>query len=245
MFLLVATGSISAENLYAEADERITVWIAGDSTASIYKESLSPRKGWGQVFDRYFDGSVIIRNEAVSGRSTKSYIDEGRLDRILFSIKPNDYLFIQFGHNDEKKDDPERYTEPHSVYKNNLRKFIEKARKTHAIPILLTPVSRRSFKNDKISDSHGEYPSVVRELGKELNVPVIDITEKSRVLFEKLGSEGTKKIFLILSPGESPHYPKGVEDNTHFQEQGALEIARLVSDGIRELNLPLAQHLKK
>ncbi|WHY69923.1 rhamnogalacturonan acetylesterase [Neobacillus sp. SuZ13] len=225
----------------------ITVYLAGDSTVSDYSCSFAPRAGWGQFIHRYFDNTIVVRNAATPGRSSKSFIAEGRLESILKQIKKGDYLLIQFGHNDEKMYKPSRYTEPYTTYKSYLKQYIDGARAKQAIPVLVTPVERRSFTDDgRARNSHGEYPRAMKELGLEEHVPVIDLTAKSRVLFQELGPDRTKDVFLWLDPGENKNYPKGVQDNTHFQVAGAKEIARLVVEGIKESNMvTLQDRLKK
>ncbi|XEC93289.1 rhamnogalacturonan acetylesterase [Paenibacillus tarimensis] len=218
----------------------VSVYLAGDSTVSGYSSSAAPRAGWGQVIGEMFDRKVTVKNHAASGRSSKSFIDEGRLDVILSLIEKGDYLFIQFGHNDEKSNDPTRYTEPYTTYKSYLKQYIDGAREKGAVPILVTPVERRGFTADgAVKQTHGEYPAAMKELGMEDQVPVIDLTAKSQKLFEQLGPEGTKDVFLWLDAGESPNYPDGIQDNTHFQEKGAKQIAELVIEGMRELELNL------
>lgn len=226
---------------------RITVFLAGDSTVSDYSSSFAPRAGWGQFIHRYFDDTIVVKNAATPGRSSKSFIAEGRLESILKQIKKGDYLFIQFGHNDEKKNDPSRYTEPYSTYKSYLKQYIDGARAKQAIPVLVTPVERRNFTNEgRALNSHGEYPTAMKELGMEKHVPMIDLTAKSKGLFQELGPDRTKDVFLWLEPGENKNYPNGVQDNTHFQVAGAKEIARLVVEGIKESNLvTLQDRLKK
>ncbi|MBT2758995.1 rhamnogalacturonan acetylesterase [Mesobacillus foraminis] len=238
------TASASTEN---SNKNTISVYLAGDSTVSSYDQPLAPRMGWGQVLDRYFDDKIVVKNEASSGRSSKSFIDEGRLDAILDEIEKGDYLFIQFGHNDQKIEDPSRYTEPYSTYKSYLKQYIDGARAKNALPVLVTPVERRRFTAEGLArDSHGEYPAAMKELAKEENVPVIDLTAKSKSLFQELGPEATKEVFLWLEPGEHMNYPEGVQDNTHFQEAGAEKIAVLVAEGLKELKLvPLRNHLYK
>lgn len=225
----------------------ITVYLAGDSTVSDYSSSLAPRAGWGQVLNRFFDDKIVVKNEASSGRSSKSFIDEGRLKSILDQIEKGDYLFIQFGHNDEKKEDPTRYTEPYSTYKSYLKQYIDGARAKQAIPVLVTPVERRRFsEKGRARDTHGEYPAAMKELGMEENVPVIDLTAKSKALFQELGPERTKDVFFWLDAEENKNYPNGVHDNTHFQEAGAEKTASLVLEGIEESMLvPLRNHILK
>ncbi|MDZ5472286.1 rhamnogalacturonan acetylesterase [Bacillus sp. 31A1R] len=226
---------------------KVTVFLAGDSTVSNYTESLAPRAGWGQMIGTFFDEDVVIINAAKSGRSSKSFIEEKRLKKILRQIDKGDYLFIQFGHNDQKAYDPNRYTDPHTTYKSYLKNYIDGARKKKAIPVLVTSVERRFFLKDGVAgNSHGDYQKAMIELGKEENVPVIDLASNSRTLFNKLGPEKTKELFLWLEPGESENFPDGIQDDVHFKEHGAREIARLVVEGIRELNLePLSTHIKK
>jgi lysophospholipase L1-like esterase len=228
-------------------EKPITVYLAGDSTVSDYSSSLAPRAGWGQVLNQFFDNQVVVKNEATPSRSSKSFIDEGRLDTILNEIEKGDYLFIQFGHNDEKIKDPNRYTEPYSTYKNYLKQYIDGARAKQAIPVLVTPVERRYFTVDgDLSRTHGDYPAAMKELGLEEHVPVIDLTAKSHALFQKLGPKSTKEVFLCLDAHENGNYPNGVQDNTHFQKTGAKMIAQLVIDGIKESNLmTLTNHLEK
>lgn len=233
-----------SENLAAA--DKVTIYIAGDSTACNYEAARSPRTGWGQVLEQFFTDQVSVANEAISGRSSKSFIEEGALDRILSRIKPNDYLLIQFGHNDEKKSDPVRYTEPNTTFKTYLTQYIQGARSKGAIPVLLTPINRLGFDgNGKVVPTHGDYPKAMMELAKAEQVPLIDLTEKTKVLMENLGLEKSISLFLHLKPGESPNYPSGSKDNTHLRLEGAMEVARLVVEGIKENNLPVAQYLIK
>jgi lysophospholipase L1-like esterase len=253
-FLLLMVSTLVLGNLYADAAKSekrhknlITIYLAGDSTVSDYDGKAAPRAGWGQVLGGFFDDKVIVENEASSGRSSKSFIDEGRLDAILKQIEKGDYLFIQFGHNDQKIEDPSRYTEPYTTYKSHLKQYIDGARAKKAVPVLITPVERRRFTAEGIArDSHGEYPKAMMELAEEENVPLIDLTAKSKALFQELGPEGTKDVFLWLEEGEHVNYPQGMEDNTHFQEDGAGRIAGLVIEEMRELKLvPLRTHILK
>jgi lysophospholipase L1-like esterase len=247
--LITGTSFVKAEHLEIENTHknRITVYLAGDSTVSDYSRNVAPRTGWGQVFNRFFDDKIVVKNEASSGRSSKSFIDEGRLVSVLNQIEKGDYLFIQFGHNDEKIEDPSRYTEPYSTYKSYLKQYIDGARAKQAIPVLVTPVERRRFTEEGIArDSHGEYPAAMKELSLKENVPVIDLTLKSKALFQELGPDRTKDVFLWLEAGENENYPNGIQDNTHFQEAGAEKIARLVLEGIKESKLvPLRNHISK
>lgn len=214
----------------ASAATPVHVYVAGDSTASTYVSSLAPRAGWGQALPVFLTSDASVVNMAKSGASSKSFIDLGLLDRILAVIKRGDYLLISFGHNDEKIDDPSRYTEPSTTYKQYLSRYIDKSRAKGAIPVLVTSVERRHFDGaGRISPSHGAYPAAMRELAAAKGVSLVDLTASSTALWNRVGVEGTKKYFMILKAGQYPNYPDGSQDNTHFQAFGAIEVARLVA----------------
>jgi len=223
----------------------VTIFLAGDSTCAIKLPEKRPETGWGEMFGKFFkDGKVAIENRAMNGRSTKTFINEGRWQAIIDNLKKGDYVFVQFGHNDSSKEKGERYTPPED-YRKNLIKFIEETRAKKANIVLLTPVMRRRFgKDGKFYDTHGEYPDIVRAVAKEYKVPLIDMHRKSEKLIIGLGAEESKKLFLILAKGESPNYPEGLDDNTHFKPRGAEEMARLVVEGIRETKIGLRKYLK-
>ncbi|WP_397387119.1 rhamnogalacturonan acetylesterase [Paenibacillus sp. ClWae2A] len=227
------------------ANQTMTVFLAGDSTVTDQPESGYPYCGWGQLLPAQFKHDVAVDNHAQSGRSSRSFINEGRLSAIMERIKPEDFLFIQFGHNDEKPD-PERGTDPFTTYKEYLKKYIDAAREAKARPVLITPVHRRYFADDgTLTDTHGDYIIAVRELAEEEDVPLIDLAERSRLLFEQAGVEGSKDDFMWVLPGEYVNFPSGVEDNTHFQERGARRLAQQVAEAIRELQLqPLQMYLR-
>lgn len=224
------------------SEQQITVWLAGDSTVQNCPEGYAPMAGWGQAFHLLFKPEVRIVNRAIGGRSTKSFIAEGRLEEILSEIVENDWLFIQFGHNDEKLEGA--YADPNGMYKAYLKMYIDGAREKGAFPVLITPVSRRLFNmNGRILDTHGSYRDAVISLGDELDVPVIDLCASSRALMEELGPDESKKLFLFLERGVYPNYPEGSKDNTHFSQEGAYAFAKLVAQGIREVPLPLCRFL--
>jgi lysophospholipase L1-like esterase len=223
---------------------KTTIFIAGDSTACDYEESSRPMTGWGQMLSEFFTKEVRVINAALSGRSSKSFIDEGHLEPIQNQIQTGDFFLIQFGHNDQKED-TERHTEPESDYQTFLTRYIDVARSKGATPVLLTSVNRYRFDDaGRLIPTHGQYPAAMIGLGAALKVAVIDITEKSRVLFEELGPEQALKLFLNLEPNQHPNYPEGVADRTHFAPEGAFAIAKLVVDGIREQGLTLTQYVK-
>ncbi len=227
-------------------DAQVTqLFLIGDSTMADKPLFDNPERGWGQLLQMFFGNGLTIRNHAMNGRSTKSFIDEGRWDAVLKQLRAGDWVFIQFGHNDEKKEDPTRYAAPHEGYRKNLTRFVEETRAKGAHPLLLTPVMRRRFdKEGKFFDTHGEYPDVVRALAKELDVPLIDLHKSTQALVEQHGAEGSKKLFLWIGPTEYKSLPNGRQDDTHFSEFGAREVAALAVAGIREQKLELVRFLK-
>jgi lysophospholipase L1-like esterase len=213
-----------------QGQPRRTIYVAGDSTAATYAIADIPRAGWGQALPVFLRPETGVVNEALSGASSKSFADLGHLDRILTAIRPGDLLLVSFGHNDEKADDPARYTEPWTTFQTYLRLYLDGARAAGAHPVLVTPVERRRFTADGVAYlSHGEYPDSMRALAAATRTPLIDLTTLSFTLWSSLGPEPTKAYFLWLAAGESPNYPAGVSDNTHFQAHGAIEVARLVA----------------
>ncbi len=225
----------------------VTIYLAGDSTMAEKLPAKRPETGWGEMLQKYFDaGKVKIENHAQNGRSTKSFISENRWQTIVDKLKKGDHVFIQFGHNDQSKDKGERYTPPED-FKANLRRMVAEARAKRAIPVLFTPVIRRRFDKDgKFYDTHGAYPDLTRAVAAELNVALIDMHRSSEKLIAEYGAERSKKLFLILQPGESPNYPKGLDDNTHFSPLGAEEMARLAVAEIKDTkSIKLRKYLKK
>jgi len=226
------------------SDERITLYMIGDSTMADKPLDDNPERGWGQMFPMFLDSTVRVENHAKNGRSTRSFLREGRWISVVSRLQPGDYVFIQFGHNDEKPEKVDRYTPPED-YRTNLIKFVTEARDRKAQPILCTPIMRRRFDKDgKFYDEHGVYPDIVREIATQYDVPLIDMHRKSERLIVALGPEGSKKVFLWIAPGEYRSLPNGREDNTHFSELGATRMAELAVEAIRELDLGLAKHLK-
>lgn len=221
--------------------EPITVYIIGDSTAANKTEKAYPETGWGMELDKYFNQSVKIDNHALNGRSTKSFITEKHWDKVLATLKKGDYLLIEFGHNDEKVDKPEVGTTL-DEYQINLIKYIREAKEKHAIPILLTPIARRSFKDGVFRDSHGAYPSIVRKLADSLAIPLIDMHQKTGKLISELGEERSIKLFNYVDSGHA-NYPAGKKDNTHLSPYGAKIVAGMVADGIKETNTKLAKFI--
>lgn len=218
------------------------VYLIGDSTMADKQLTDNPERGWGQLFPYFFKDVLKIENHAVNGRSTKSFLAEGRWQIIRDQLNAGDFVFIQFGHNDAKESDSNRYAPAHTLYKNNLIKFVKETREKGAVPVLLTPVMRRRFDDKgKFYDVHGDYPSVVKEVSEDHDVYLIDLHEKSRALIVEHGEEKSKELFLHISPGEYYSLPEGKKDDTHFSIKGAYLIAKLVFDGVKENKLSILQ----
>ena len=204
------------------------IWIIGDSTV---EDNKPPFRGWGWALPRFVREGVTVRNIALSGRSSRSFREEGLFRPAEESMAPGDLLMIQFGHNDEKSD--ERHTDPDTTFREELWGYCRKAIERGAQPVLLTPVSRRLFRDGILSNSHGEYPRAVRELALEKHLPLCDLYADSRELFLSLGEEKTAELFVRLKKGENPDFPEGHDDKTHFNAQGASVICSLVVQEMR------------
>ncbi len=222
-----------------------TIYLIGDSTMSNKKDpEINPERGWGHVLP-FFLNNLQVENHAVNGRSTKSFIDEGRWEVVKKSLRPQDYVFIQFGHNDAKAYDPSRYTNPLTTYKSNLATFVRESRDLGAFPILFTSVARRNFNEEgSFVDTHGLYPLAVHLLAQELKVPLIDLHLLSEQLELAYGLEGSKKLHLHFSKGSHPYYKEDKADNTHYSVLGAGEIAKIVVQELRQKNI-LLPYLKE
>ena len=244
----------------AVEDKTTTIFILGDSTAA--KKDLStgsPERGWGMALQCYFDSAYIrVDNHAVNGRSSKSFIDEGRWDKVLSAMKPGDYVIIQFGHNDEKPA-VERHTDPGSTFDYNLAKFVRETRERGGIPILMNPVVRRNFaqkplkndddeklrnttfadgsklvEGDSLIDTHGLYKVAPRDVARRMNCHFIDANQITHDLEQSLGVEGSKKLHMWYKPGEEPSLPQGRQDNTHYNIYGARVVAKLLAGALIE-----------
>jgi lysophospholipase L1-like esterase len=234
-----------AATAYSLPEKKIRIFMAGDSTIAIKETRAYPETGWGMPFVYFWDSSVTVVNRAKNGRSTKTFISEGLWNSIYTEAMEGDYVFIQFGHNDESVEKKERYATP-DTFKMNLRRFIAEARSKKAIPVLFTPVSRRKFdKEGKAVETHLQYSALVREVAAETKVAFIDLDEKSRALYQQFGPEHSKLLFLQLKPGEHPNYPDGRDDNTHFTELGARLIAQMVLQELKTTTPELYGRIRK
>lgn len=233
----------------------VTVFMIGDSTMA-NKDTTGGKqeRGWGMMLQQYFKSGVVVDNHAVNGRSSKSFIDEGRWDVVLSKMKPGDYVIIQFGHNDEKPA-ADRHTDPGTTFDANLRRFVLESRARGGIPILCNAVVRRNFyrqvdssvddeslrnttyedekvNSDTLIDTHGAYLLSPRNVARELDVPFIDANRVTHDLEQGMGIEGSRRLHMWFRPGEHPSVPKGRKDNTHYNVYGATVVAGLLAEEI-------------
>jgi len=221
----------------------ITVWLAGDSTMAQKQPDKRPETGWGEALQPCFDSTQVrVANRAMNGRSTRSFVAEGRWKAIVDSLKAGDYVFIQFGHNDEKVGTA-NYSSPDD-YRRNLVHFVDDVRARGGHPVLFTPVVRRRFDGAHLVDTHGAYPDAARAAANEAHVPLVDMTRASAALVEPLGPDSSRALWLHLEPGANANYPAGVHDDTHFNPRGAERMAGLAIDALRALHLELATQLR-
>jgi lysophospholipase L1-like esterase len=227
---------------FAVPPKKTTVWLIGDSTMSIKEIKAYPETGWGMPFTYFFDSTVVVNDLAKNGRSTRTFLEEGLWKPAIENMQEGDYVFIQFGHNDEVET-KKSYTAP-DQYTALLTLYVMQTRAKKATPILITPVARRKFDSaGHIQGTHDQYSNLVREVAKKNNVPLIDLDVKSQALLQQLGPENSKLLFNHLQPGEHPNYPEGKADDTHFSELGARKMAEIVLAEIKDLKLPLADHI--
>jgi len=236
--LLLTMSFIMPEN------KNIKIYLAGDSTMSIKDKKYYPETGWGMPFAGFWDSTVTVDNRAQNGRSTKSFMSEQRWGSIMNTLGEGDYVFIQFGHNDEIPTKKNATTPVE--FKTNLEKYISDTRSKKAIPVLLTSVARRKFDSSGVLvDTHQQYADITRTVAKEQKTALLDVDKSSRALLQQMGIESSKYLFNHLNPGEHPNYPEGKEDDTHFNELGARKMAELVLAAIRTALPELAHRLYK
>lgn len=254
--------------LMTSSSKVTTIFVIGDSTAaekSGFKSS--PERGWGMVFQGCFDDKVLVDNHAVNGRSSKSFMDEGRWQKVLDKIKPGDYVIIQFGHNDEKPD-PKRHTDAETSFADNLRRYVNETRAKGGIPVLMNAVVRRCWyvekdtndddeklrgtnyageekiNSDTLVDTHGKYVVVPEKVAKEMNVAFVNATQITHDLETRLGAEGGRKLHMWFRPGENPQVAKGRQDNTHYNVYGAHVVSNLLADALAEQVPALKKHVR-
>lgn len=229
--------------LAAHAGAAPVVYLAGDSTVMTNGPGSAPQQGWGGRIRDLFTSGVSFSNRAVGGRSSKSFIDEGRLGAILTVIHPGDYLLIQFGHNDDYSD-PKLHTDPYTTYKVYLAMYVDQARQYGAVPVLVTPMGRRRYDSaGRFLNDFADRSNAMRQLAQEKNVALIDLNAKSIAFYNRIGAPATTDVFLWLAAGRYPNFPRGVQDSSHFQEYGAGQLARLVAEGVEENRLGLRAYI--
>ena len=253
----------------AMPEKTTTIFVIGDSTAA-NKDTTGGKqeRGWAMVLQEYFDNHITVDNHAVNGRSSKSFIDEGRWDKVLAKIKPGDYVIIQFGHNDEKPK-ADRHTDPGSTFDYNLAKFVRETREHGGIPVLMNSVVRRNFvakapandddeklrtqtfgdapktvEGDSLIDTHGLYRVAPRDVAKRMNCHFVDENQITHDLEQGLGPEGSKRLHMWFLPGTEPSEPKGKQDNTHYNIYGAHQVARLLADALCQ-EIPVLKAYRK
>jgi len=267
--LLMLIACALAITAYKPGD-KITVFTIGDSTMADKDYSGGKQeRGWGMMLQYCFSDKIVVDNRALNGRSSKSFINEGRWQAVLDKLKPGDYVFIQFGHNDEKPK-PDRHTDPGTTFDANLRRFVEETRAKGAHPVLFSCVVRRNFvktapkndddealrktvgvnvavgteETDTLYDTHGDYRFSPRDVARETGAPFVDANKITHDLEQGLGREGSKKLHMIFAPGETPSLPEGRHDNTHYSIAGAITVAGLLADAVAEEVPALKKHIR-
>lgn len=236
--------SCSATTPTKTANTVHTIYMAGDSTMSIKEIKDWPETGWGVPFAIFFDESLQVDNRAMNGRSTRTFIEEGRWQAIVDVLQAGDYVMIQFGHNDESELKVDRYTTP-AQYQANLTRFIHDVRAKNAEPILLSPITRRNFNSQGIiEETHVKYSPLSQQVAAAEQVVFLDMDAITRAYFQTLGIEDSRVRFMHIAPALHPNYPNGVSDNTHLNQLGAREVAQLVLAELKRLQHPLAQRLR-
>ena len=213
----------------------MTIFICGDSTAATYAPERAPITGWGQVLGEFIPGVNIV-NKAMGGRSTKSFLSEGRLVDIEKDIQPGDLLLIQFTHNDTS-DLVWRHSDAHTSFAANLEIFVDTARLHGAIPVLMTPIPRRYWRNGELIDAHGEYPDAIRRVAMKRGVPLLEVTGESMKALREMGDEASYPLYMNVEPGLYPAYPDGSKDDTHTQPAGARFYARITAELLKAQGL--------
>ncbi len=235
-------GAPAAQAITIEpVDDVTTLYLCGNSTVT--DQGREPWASWGQMFPRWFNDKVVVANYAESGLTAQTFIGTNRLQKILSQVKEGDYLFCEFGHNDEKEHWSGTGAWYH--YSTNLKKFVDEARAKKANIIFITPTQRRTFDKDgkTLLNSHGDFPAAMKAVAERENVPLIDLNADTKTLYEGVGSEGTKQFLVHYPMGTFPWQKNKFEDNTHFNPYGAYELSKLVVMGLKAVNSPLTQYL--
>ena len=213
----------------------MTIYVCGDSTAAAYAPERAPITGWGQLLEEYLPDHRVV-DAARGGRSTKSFLAEGRLIDIERVIAPGDLMLIQFTHNDTS-DLVWRHTDPNTSFVSNLSIFVDTAWLRGAMPVLMTPIPRRYWRDGELQETHGAYPDAIRRLALTRHVPLIDIYRMGTAKLRELGEEASAALYMHVEPGVYPDYPNGQTDDTHTRHAGAALYARMTADALRALKL--------
>lgn len=252
--------------------DTVTVFMIGDSTmANKPLDKENQERGWGQMLPIYFEGAIKVDNHAVNGRSSKSFIDEGRWEKVREQIRPGDYVIIQFGHNDEKIKSPDRYTIPGSTFDENLKKFVNETREKGGTPILMNSIVRRNFpangiaaaqtddrqktwkkglenypaEGDTLMDTHGDYRFAPRNVAEEMGVVFIDMNTLTHELVQGLGKESSKALYMWMPVGKYEFAPNGRIDNTHLTVYGGIVVSRLAVNALAEKVPELRPYIRR
>lgn len=210
--------------------KEITIFMIGDSTMADKPTSQEVERGWGQMLPMLITEGTKVSNHAKNGRSSKSFMDEGLWDVVYSNLLPNDWVIIQFGHNDQK-DDVERHTEPFTTYSNNLEKYVNDTRAKGALPIICTSIVRGKFSDNVLQDTHGDYPKAAIEVARALDVPLLDLQKDTEKFVAELGEARLKEFYVP-------------QDNTHLSPWGATQVAEMACAQIKTQKLSLAAYLK-
>jgi lysophospholipase L1-like esterase len=226
----------------SKADDAITVYLAGNST--VVDQDDDPWASWGQMIPRFFKPDIAFSNQAESGLSLGSFLSGNRLKKVLSTMKPGDYLFIEFGHNDQKEKGPNDGA--YLSYSERMWQFVTDVRKKGGIPVIVSPANRRSFdETGKISNSLGDYPDAAKKVARDLSVAFIDLNAMTKILYESMGVEKSKNAFVIYPANSFPGQTEALNDNTHFNSYGAYQLAKCIIEGIRKSLPDLAKHILK
>lgn len=221
-------------------DKAVTLFLCGNST--VVDQENEPWASWGQMFPRWWDENVSVANYAESGERTTSFIAANRWAKVMSMAKKGDYIFVEFGHNDEKDKGPG--SGAWYNFSTNLKRMIDEVRQKECNIVLVTPTARRSFRDGHNQNTHGDYPAAVKAVCERERVPLIDLTEMSTVLYDTEGEEGSKRLLVHYPANTYPNQPKALADNTHFNTFGAYELSKCVVMGIKKLNLPIVKYLR-
>ena len=233
---------VLSELIINKVEDVPTIFLCGNST--VVDQDNEPWASWGQMITRFFNEKVCFANYAESGESANTFIAAGRLQKALTQMKSGDYIFMEFGHNDQKQKGPGKGA--FYSYMTSLKTFIDEAKLRGAHPVLVTPTQRRSFDNNgKIQDTHLDFPDAMRWLAAKENIPLIDLHQMTRTLYEAMGVEESKKAFVHYPAVTYPNQTMDFADNTHFNPYGAYQIAKCIVEGIKKLNLPIIQYLRE